>query len=118
MQLTGQANILDEYRLTKTQEKALPKPREFSLQPNEIMEYSWDMPVSTDKRVILVVNGKKRSVNFQAIGTQVPFRYRVMLKNMGTCNVDTNRELLMCILLEIPQSFRTGWYSVDRRDST
>lgn len=40
------------------------------------MEYSWDMPVAQEKRLILNVMGRKRSVNFQAIGTQVPFKYQ------------------------------------------
>ncbi|KAI9272903.1 hypothetical protein BDA99DRAFT_569176 [Phascolomyces articulosus] len=67
---------LDEYKLKDRQRKALPPAREFSLGPHDRMDYSWCMPVAHDKRIQLDVFGKKRDVNFQAIGTQMPIRYK------------------------------------------
>ncbi|KAI9491569.1 hypothetical protein BDB00DRAFT_766791 [Zychaea mexicana] len=67
---------LEDYKLKDRQRKALPQARQFSLEPHDRMEYSWCMPVAHDKRIQLDVFGKKRDVNFQAIGTQMPLRYK------------------------------------------
>lgn len=68
---------MEEYKLSSRQKKAIPSPRVFELQPGERMAYSWCMPVAHEKRLKLNIYGKTSSVNFQAIGTQVPIRYKV-----------------------------------------
>ncbi|KAI8144971.1 hypothetical protein BJV82DRAFT_536853 [Fennellomyces sp. T-0311] len=68
---------LDEYKLKDKQKKLLPQPHQFSLGPHDRMEYSWCIPVAHEKRIELEVYGKKRDINFQAIGTQMPLRYKV-----------------------------------------
>lgn len=68
---------MEEYKLSNRQKKAIPSPRVFELQPGERMAYSWCMPVAHEKRLKLNIYGKTSSVNFQAIGTQVPIRYKV-----------------------------------------
>ncbi|KAI8363865.1 hypothetical protein EDC96DRAFT_608831 [Choanephora cucurbitarum] len=66
---------IDDYSLTNRQKKALKLPSESSLSPGNKVQYSWDIPVAKDKRLYLRVGNRHRSVNFQAIGMQVPFRY-------------------------------------------
>jgi vacuolar protein sorting-associated protein 13A/C len=65
----------EEYDLKSNQRHALPKPRLFTLASGERFEYSWDIPVAKEKRLDLRVGNRHRSINFQAIGAQVPFRY-------------------------------------------
>lgn len=65
----------EEYDLKSNQRRALPKPKLFTLPPGEKFEYSWDIPVAKEKRLELLVGNRHRSINFQAIGAQVPFRY-------------------------------------------
>lgn len=66
---------LDDYDLKEKQRKSFPEPRRFTLPPGESLKYSWDIPIAKEKRLELRVGNRRRSVNFQAIGTQVPFRY-------------------------------------------
>ncbi|KAI8376296.1 uncharacterized protein BYT42DRAFT_594245 [Radiomyces spectabilis] len=73
----------EEYHLKDKQKKALGTVKRLGLDPGRSLRYSWDMPISRDKRLMLEVNGKKRSINFQAIGTQIPFRYRKQRDSTG-----------------------------------
>lgn len=45
------------------------------------MKYSWDMPAAKNRRLVLDIGGKTRIIDLHAIGTQIPFRYKV--KQMG-----------------------------------
>jgi vacuolar protein sorting-associated protein 13A/C len=69
---------LDDYKLKDKQKKALRKPRLFSLSPKEKFCYSWDIPVAKEKKIQLRVGERRRSINFQAIGSKLPFRYNVI----------------------------------------
>lgn len=66
---------LDEYDLKSSQKHAFREPRLFTLHPGDRLQYSWDIPVAKEKRLELLVGNRHRSINFQAIGAQVPFRY-------------------------------------------
>ncbi|KAL1915167.1 uncharacterized protein VTP21DRAFT_7648 [Calcarisporiella thermophila] len=48
---------------------------QFSLSPNESAQYSWDYPAAKHKVLVLNVNGRERHINFQEIGSLIPFRY-------------------------------------------
>ncbi|KAL9556691.1 hypothetical protein MBANPS3_001742 [Mucor bainieri] len=65
----------EEYGLKDKQKRAFQEPRTFTLQPDSTFRYSWDIPVAKEKRLELLVGNRHRSINFQAIGAQVPFRY-------------------------------------------
>lgn len=65
----------EEYGLKDRQKKAFQEPRTFTLPPDSTFRYSWDIPVAKEKRLELLVGNRHRSINFQAIGAQVPFRY-------------------------------------------
>ncbi|CAO3643748.1 unnamed protein product [Cunninghamella blakesleeana] len=57
--------------------KSTFKPRVFTLTPEQkIMKYSWDLPATKERRLILEVEGKRRTIDFQAIGSQIPFMYK------------------------------------------
>jgi vacuolar protein sorting-associated protein 13A/C len=66
---------LGDYDLKDKQKKSFPEPRRFTLAPNERLKYSWDIPIAKEKRLELSVGNRHRSINFQAIGAQLPFRY-------------------------------------------
>lgn len=66
---------LEDYELKASQKKAFNEPRKFTLRPGETLKYSWDIPIAKEKRLQLMVGNRHRSINFQAIGAQVPFRY-------------------------------------------
>ncbi|ORX52050.1 hypothetical protein DM01DRAFT_1408497 [Hesseltinella vesiculosa] len=52
------------------------QPKRYVIPAGERMDYSWDLPASKAKRLILQVGKKQRAIDFLAIGTQMPFRYR------------------------------------------
>ncbi|KAI9302632.1 hypothetical protein BJ944DRAFT_290009 [Cunninghamella echinulata] len=57
--------------------KSTFKPRKYSLTPEQkMMKYSWDLPATKERRLILEVEGKTRTIDFQAIGSQIPFIYK------------------------------------------
>ncbi|KAI9279983.1 hypothetical protein BY458DRAFT_470198 [Sporodiniella umbellata] len=71
-----QVNIdFDNSQLSSSQRKGLSSPSSFTVVPNQSLPYTWDVPVAKEKKLELCVNGKRRAINFEAIGSQVPFRY-------------------------------------------
>ncbi|GAA5798753.1 hypothetical protein HPULCUR_004159 [Helicostylum pulchrum] len=66
---------VDDYELKSNQKSAFKNPRLFTLHPGERLKYAWDIPVAKEKRLELHVGNRHRSINFQAIGAQVPFRF-------------------------------------------
>ncbi|KAF7728851.1 hypothetical protein EC973_005477 [Apophysomyces ossiformis] len=76
VKLFQEDNVREEYSLEDKQKAALSKPKIFLINPGTSLDYSWDMPVTKEKRLIIEVFGRKRTINMQAIGTQLPFRYR------------------------------------------
>jgi vacuolar protein sorting-associated protein 13A/C len=65
--------------LDSQQKKSLSTPNPILLDPGERMWYSWDIPIAKHKTFLLKVGKRKRQINFQAIGTQVPFVYHVKI---------------------------------------
>ncbi|RCH94872.1 hypothetical protein CU097_000818, partial [Rhizopus azygosporus] len=64
-----------DYNLKGKQKEAIAKPRTFHLSPGEQLEYSWDIPIAREKRIELRVGDRRRHINFEAVGSQIPFRY-------------------------------------------
>ncbi|SAL98237.1 hypothetical protein [Absidia glauca] len=57
--------------------KTAIQPTKYSLSPEQkYMKYSWDMPAAKDRRLVLDIGGKTRTIDLHAIGTQIPFRYK------------------------------------------
>ncbi|KAG0185188.1 hypothetical protein DFQ28_009826 [Apophysomyces sp. BC1034] len=86
-----QDKVREEFSLEDKQKAALAKPKVFSLSAGTSMSYSWDMPVTKEKRLVVEVCGRKCGINLQAIGTQVPFRYRKQQDNpdgSGALSID------------------------------
>ncbi|CAO3651068.1 unnamed protein product [Cunninghamella blakesleeana] len=51
------------------------KIKKYLLPAHSSVPYSWDMPAVKDRRIILNVNGRERSINVQEIGSQLPIRH-------------------------------------------
>ncbi|KAG0748282.1 hypothetical protein G6F57_007048 [Rhizopus arrhizus] len=65
----------DDYNLKSREKKAFSKPKKFHLSPGEKLKYSWDITIAKEKKLVLHVGNRRRSINFEAVGSQVPFRY-------------------------------------------
>ncbi|KAI9251543.1 hypothetical protein BY458DRAFT_17568 [Sporodiniella umbellata] len=76
-----------DYHLKSKQKAAFGKPRAFHLSSGERIKYSWDIPVAKEKRLVLSVGDRRRNINFEAVGAQVPFRY--MRHRDGTIGSNT-----------------------------
>ncbi|KAL0077823.1 hypothetical protein F4703DRAFT_1910666 [Phycomyces blakesleeanus] len=81
--------VPEDYHLKSKQKDALGKQRYFILAPNTEMNYSWDFPIAKKKHLILEVNGKMRTVDFQAIGAQIPFQYKKASHGSGNKNASS-----------------------------
>ena len=51
------------------------RTRRYRLPAHQSVPYSWDMPAVKDKKLILNIGGRERSINMQEIGSQLPFRH-------------------------------------------
>ncbi|KAG2223432.1 hypothetical protein INT45_001738, partial [Circinella minor] len=51
------------------------RTRRYRLPARQTVPYSWDMPAVKDKKLILNIGGRERSINMQEIGSQLPFRH-------------------------------------------
>lgn len=49
--------------------------KRYRLPANQSVPYSWDLPAYKDKKIILGINGRERSINLQEIGNLLPFRH-------------------------------------------
>ncbi|KAI8644804.1 hypothetical protein BD408DRAFT_104972 [Parasitella parasitica] len=52
-----------------------PRIKRYRLLANTSVPYSWDLPAYKDKKIILNINGRERSINLQEIGNMLPFRH-------------------------------------------
>ncbi|KAG1089396.1 hypothetical protein G6F42_019983 [Rhizopus arrhizus] len=52
-----------------------PRIKRYRLLANSSVPYSWDLPAYKDKKIILNINGRERSINLQEIGNMLPFRH-------------------------------------------
>ncbi|KAI8978652.1 hypothetical protein BDB01DRAFT_799548 [Pilobolus umbonatus] len=72
----AQENIdVGDFDLMSKQRKALKKPHLFTIEPGASIKYSWDFPLAKDKKLELYAGNRRRMINFEAIGVQVPFHY-------------------------------------------
>lgn len=60
----------------------MAKVKKYLLPAHSSVPYSWDMPAVKDRRIILNVNGRERSINVQEIGSQLPFRHTVIYMHL------------------------------------
>ncbi|KAI9283162.1 hypothetical protein BY458DRAFT_427893 [Sporodiniella umbellata] len=49
--------------------------KRYRLPAKQSVPYSWDLPAYKEKKIILSINGRERSINLQEIGTLPPFRH-------------------------------------------
>ncbi|RCI04898.1 hypothetical protein CU098_003059, partial [Rhizopus stolonifer] len=49
--------------------------KRYRLPAHQSVPYSWDLPAYKDKKIILSINGRERSIHLQEIGTLPPFRH-------------------------------------------
>ncbi|KAI9031000.1 hypothetical protein CLU79DRAFT_842748 [Phycomyces nitens] len=62
--------------------------RRYRLPPHQSVPYSWDMPANKDKKIILNIYGRERSINLQEIGSQLPFRYTTRQGKPAIASID------------------------------
>ncbi|KAI8333584.1 hypothetical protein BC941DRAFT_504565 [Chlamydoabsidia padenii] len=82
--------------------KAMIQPKRYNLTPDKkYMKYSWDIPAAKGRRLVLDIDGKTRTVDFHAIGTQIPFRYKKRHSGPGadTLSIDISSHNSSLILL-------------------
>ena len=64
--------LRDDYSTTPVRNSRIKRYR---LPANASVPYSWDLPAYKDKKIILGINGRERSINLQEIGNLLPFRH-------------------------------------------
>lgn len=64
--------LRDDYNYTPVRN---PRIRRYRLPAHQSVPYSWDLPAYKDKKIILGINGRERSINLQEIGSMLPFRH-------------------------------------------
>ncbi|KAI8877271.1 DUF1162-domain-containing protein [Backusella circina FSU 941] len=52
-----------------------PRIKRYRLPKQQFVPYSWDLPAYKDKKIMLNINGRERSINLHEIGTLLPFRH-------------------------------------------
>lgn len=53
------------------------RTKRYRLPAHTSVPYSWDNPSLKDKKIILNIAGRERSISMQEIGSQLPFRHQV-----------------------------------------
>lgn len=64
--------LRDDYNYTPVRN---PRIKRYRLPAHESVPYSWDLPAYKDKKIMLGINGRERSINLQEIGSMLPFRH-------------------------------------------
>ncbi|CEG78909.1 hypothetical protein RMATCC62417_13445 [Rhizopus microsporus] len=62
--------------------------KRYRLPAKQTVPYSWDLPAYKDKKMILSINGRERSINPQEIGTLPPFRHATRSGNPSITSID------------------------------
>jgi vacuolar protein sorting-associated protein 13A/C len=52
-----------------------PRIKRYRLPSHQSVPYSWDIPAYKDKKIMLNINGRERSINLHEIGILLPFRH-------------------------------------------
>ncbi|KAI9480349.1 MAG: hypothetical protein EXX96DRAFT_521344 [Benjaminiella poitrasii] len=66
-----------------------PRIKRYRLPAHQSVPYSWDLPAYKDKKIILNINGRERSVNLQEIGSMLPFRHTTRDGQLTITSIDT-----------------------------
>lgn len=59
------------------------RTKRYRLPAHTSVPYSWDNPSLKDKKIILNIAGRERSISMQEIGSQLPFRHQVSAISLG-----------------------------------
>ena len=85
--------IVDEYYDVEPEEEKYKneyKPLYYKVPPKSVMPYAWDYPTARQKKIILIVRGRKREIQLAEIGTQKPMRIPARVANEESATVDLN----------------------------
>jgi vacuolar protein sorting-associated protein 13A/C len=69
-------------------QKSSVQTKRYSLKAGQSVSYAWDMPSSKEKNVVLSANGKEYPLNFQEIGTLVPFKHTTSSGQPSITSID------------------------------
>ncbi|CAO3587114.1 unnamed protein product [Absidia cylindrospora] len=64
------------------------KTKLYTLPAQTKVPYSWDMPAVKDKKIVLNIHGRERSINTQEIGSQLPFRHSTKHGQQAITSID------------------------------
>lgn len=96
--------------------------KRYRLPANQSVPYSWDLPAYKDKKIILNINGRERSINLQEIGTMLPFRHATRTGGPSITSIDvkirgTHRVLELKPFDPNDSHFKPVSNSISRADS-
>ncbi|KAI8968414.1 hypothetical protein BDF20DRAFT_896210, partial [Mycotypha africana] len=80
------AAIKDDYSSAPVRN---PRLKRYRLPAQQSVPYSWDLPAYKDKKIILNINGRERSINPQEIGSMLPFRHATRDGRAAITSIDT-----------------------------
>ncbi|KAI7902142.1 uncharacterized protein BX663DRAFT_436105 [Cokeromyces recurvatus] len=66
-----------------------PRIKRYRLPAQQTVPYSWDLPDYKDKKIIVNINGRERSINLQEIGSMLPFRHTTRDGKQVITSIDT-----------------------------
>jgi vacuolar protein sorting-associated protein 13A/C len=67
---------MQDQRQTSPDAGSIPT-KTYSLAPKSTLDYAWDQPSARDKKILLTINGSRRSIDIMEIGDLVPFKFAV-----------------------------------------
>ena len=85
--------VVDEYYDVEPEEEKYQndyKPLYYKVPPKSVMPYAWDYPTARQKKIVLIVRGRKREIQLAEIGTQKPMRIPARVANEDPAIVDLN----------------------------
>ena len=86
-------SIVDEYYDIEPEEEKYQNeysPLYYKVPAKSVMPYAWDYPTARQKKIVLLVRGRKREIQLAEIGTQKPMRLPARVSNEQPTIVDLN----------------------------
>ncbi|SMN22945.1 similar to Saccharomyces cerevisiae YLL040C VPS13 Protein of unknown function [Maudiozyma saulgeensis] len=86
-------SVIDEYYDVEPEEEKYNneyKPLYYKVPAKSVMPYAWDYPTARQKKIVLLVRGRKREIQLAEIGTQKPMRLPARVANEQPAIVDLN----------------------------
>ncbi|CAD1784077.1 similar to Saccharomyces cerevisiae YLL040C VPS13 Protein of unknown function [Maudiozyma barnettii] len=86
-------SVIDEYYDVEPEEEKYNneyKPLYYKVPSKSVMPYAWDYPTARQKKIVLLVRGRKREIQLAEIGTQKPMRLPARVANEQPAIVDLN----------------------------